>query len=194
MIMDLIFCTGLLFFSPCVLHAQSFKEASFENTAKLVVQKLAQRDSAGLAKYVDNTTGVYILFRIGVQDDYKRYSKIGFHDSAYPNAPFYNKVRYSKIKYSVVPTYDCNKWTKTGTFADTTITDHLLSKTARRLNLYLKRKIPPKTISSFVALESVSRKIVIADNNGNDLIFYLSYINNKWYLTIIDKITTDCSV
>ena len=184
----------LFLITPFLLRPQSPTEISFQTTAKDIVQKLAKRDSAGLVKYIDKTLGVYILYRIGVQDDIKHVQRIGFSDSSYPHVPFYDAVRITKLSYSSLPTFDCMKWTKTGTFVDTTRIDRLLSKTARRWNLYQKKKIPQKTIDSYLNLESLSRRVIIADKNGNDLIFYLSFINNKWYLTMIDKITTDCSV
>lgn len=49
-------------------------------------------------------------------------------------------------------------------------------------------------INEFYNLENKSRRIVIANNNQNELIIYLSFIGNKWVLTIIDKVTCDCSV
>lgn len=155
---------------------------------------LAKRDSAALSKYIDRKTGVYILNRIGVVDIYDHFKTLGFSDTTYPNAPFYNGVKLTSLNYAKLPTFDCKKWTKTGTFVDTTRTDHLLSKIAKNLNKELKRKIPVKTINEFYNLENKSRRIVIADNNWNELIIYLSFISNKWVLTIIDKATCDCSV
>jgi len=185
---------SLFWITPFILVAQSPKETSFQAAIKDVVQQLAKRDSVGLLKYTDKAVGVYILYRIGVQDHIKHIQRIGFSDSNYPHAPFYDAVHITKLNYATLPVFDCNKWTKTGTFVDTNRIDRLLSKTARRWNLYQKKKIPQKTIDSYLNLESLSRRVVIADKNGNDLIFYLSFINNKWYLTMIDKITTDCSV
>ena len=118
---------------------------------------------------------------------------MGFSDSTYPNYPFYDKAKYTQLKYAKLPSYNCEKWTKIGTFVDTTKTDHLLSKTAKWLNKNFDEKISSKEIYRFINLELNSRRIVVADNNGNELIFYLTYISNKWKLTIIDKITCDCS-
>lgn len=61
-------------------------------------------------------------------------------------------------------------------------------------NKNFQDNISEKTISKFTALEIKSRRIVLANNNGNELILYLTYLNNKWILTIIDKATCDCSV
>ena len=156
---------------------------------------LSQRDSLTLSKYVDKKTGVYILNRIGVFDTYEHFSSIGFSDTTYPNTPFYDRVKLTTLKYSKLPTFDCGKekWTKTGTFVDTTRTDHLLSKIAKDPNREFKN-VSTKTFNEFYKLENKSRRVVLADNNWNELIIYLSLINNKWVLTIIDKVTCDCSV
>ena len=126
-------------------------------------------------------------------DSYKHYPAIGFSDTTYPNVPFYDDVRLTTLKYSKLPTFDCVKWTKTGAFVDTTYTDHLLSKIARNLNKEIKGAVPASKINEYYQLENKSRRIVIADNEGAELIIYLSFINNKWALTIIDKVTCDCS-
>jgi hypothetical protein len=158
------------------------------------VTALSKRDSVTLSSYIDKKNGVYILNRIGVFDTYEHLATLGFSDTTYPNAPFYDNVKLTTLKYSKLPTFDCEKWTKTGTFVDTTRTDHLLSKIAKDKNKELKGKVSTKTINEFYNLENKSRRIVIAANNWNELIIYLSFINNKWVLTIIDKATCDCSV
>ena len=68
-----------------------------------------------------------------------------------------------------------------------------LSDIAKQINSEIHFEVPQEKIKEFRALEKISRKVVIADNNENDLILYLSFIRGKWVLTIIDKITTDCS-
>ena len=184
-----IFCCATLSFG------QSSKEQDFALTLKRVVTALSQRDSLTLSKYIDKKTGVYILNRIGVFDTYEHFSSIGFSDTTYPNTPFYDRVKLTTLKYSKLPTFDCGKekWTKTGTFVDTMRTDHLLSKIAKDPNREFKN-VSTKTFNEFYKLENKSRRVVLADNNWNELIIYLSLINNKWVLTIIDKVTCDCSV
>ena len=176
-----------------IAFGQTAKEKEFAGTLKIVVSALAKRDSVTLAKYIDKKTGVYILNIIGVFHTYEHFSALGFSDEGYPNAPFYDNVRLTPLKYSELPTFNCTKWTKIGTFVDTTHTDHLLSKIAKDINKESKGKVPAKTINDFHKLENESRRVVVADNK-NELIIYLSYINDKWVLTIIDKATCDCSV
>ena len=173
---------------------QTSKEKDFSWTVKKVVAALSSRVSVTLSKYIDKSTGVYILNRIGVVDTYKHFSTLGFSDTTYPNVPFYDDVKITTLKYSKLPSFDCEKWTKTGTFVDTTQTNYLLSKIAKGLNKEIKGTVPLNKINQYYNLENKSRRIVIAENKGNELIFYLSFINGKWVLTIIDKATCDCSV
>ena len=181
------------FFEATLSFGQASKEKAFVATLTHIVTALANRDSATLSKYIDKNTGVYILSRPGIMDSYSHYPRIGFSDTTYPNVPFYDKVRLTKLKYAKLPTFDCEKWTKTGTFVDTTIIDHLLSKIAKNLNKEIKGAVPSTKINTYYKLENKSRRVVIADNDGGELIIYLSFINNKWALTIIDKVTCDCS-
>lgn len=172
---------------------QASKEKDFLQTLDKVVMALSRRDSVMLSNYTHKNTGVYIINRTGVVNSYKHFTTLGFSDSTYPNTPFYDGVKATPLKYARLPKYDCEKWTKTGTFVDSTQTDHLLSQTAKYLKKEFKENIPAKAINDLYTLENKSRRIVIAENNGNELIIYLSLINNKWMLTIIDKVTCDCS-
>ena len=174
-------------------HGQASKNQEFSRALTNIVTALASRDSATLSKYTDKNTGIYIINRIGITDSYKHYTTLGFTDTTYPNVPFYDDIKLTPLRYEKLPEYDCETWTKTGTFVDTTQTDHLLSETAKYLKKEFDEKISDKTISGFYELENKSRRVVIAENDGNELIIYMSYINKKWVLIIIDKVTADCS-
>ena len=174
-------------------HGQASKNQEFSRALTNIVSALAVRDSATLSNYIDKNTGVYIINRSGVTDTYKYFPTLGFTDTTFPNVPFYDDVKLTPLRYEKLPVYDCETWTKTGTFVDTTLTDHLLSETAKYLKKEFDEKISDKTISDFYELENKSRRVVIAENDGNELIIYMSYINKKWVLTIIDKVTADCS-
>lgn len=157
--------------------------------------KISKRDSVGLSKYTDKRTGFYLLYRNGIRDTYFHHAGIGFSDTTFPWFPFYDKIKFNGLNYTTLPQFNCDdqRWSKTGTFTDTTKTDRLLSKTAKMLVSGFGEKISEQTISMMWKLEYISRHIIVADNNGNDIIFYLSFIKGKWFLTIIDKITNDCS-
>ena len=71
--------------------------------------------------------------------------------------------------------------------------DNLLSETAINLNKNREENIPTETIEEFKKVESKSRRIVLIDSEGGELIFYITLINKKWYLTIFDRVSSDCS-
>lgn len=187
-----------ILFAIGINHAicQPANDKQFEKAVKEVVLKLTNADSAGLAKYLDKNTGVYLIYRMGISNTFKNFSTISFNDSSYPNLLFFHeKIKISKLKYASLPRYNCddNTWSKKGTFVNPKKIDHLLSNTARANKKDNPGNISQKTIVNFNNLEIKSRRIVMTSDDGNDLIFYLSYINKKWFLTIIDTVTTDCS-
>ena len=82
--------------------------------------------------------------------------------------------------------------TKKGLFVDTTKTSHLLSSICKSRNKLVPDNIEPKTITAYYQLEGLSRRVVLSVNEL-ELVFYVSYIKGKWYLTIVDHVTSDCS-
>jgi len=179
-----------------VSFGQTPKENLFARTVTEVILNLSRRNSAGLSNFIDKGTGVYILNTIGTKQTYRHFKTIGFSDSTYPNSPFYDKVKIASLTFASLPVYNCStqRWTKRGLYVDTTKVDHTLSQIAKSRNKYFQDNIPTKTISNLLELETKSRRVIVAENNGNELIFHLSFLNNKWVLTVIDKVTCDCSV
>jgi hypothetical protein len=174
------------------------KEQKFTSTIEQIVSAFAQQDSLKLTQFSNKEIGVYQLDRIGVFDHYNHLKSISFSKTTYPQVLFNQSknVKLLPLKYSTLPTFSCDKgaWSKKGLFVDTTKTNHLLSKICKDRNKNVPDSIPAKTIRFFYDLENKSRRIVLNDNSGAELVFYLTYINNKWFLTIIDYVSSDCSV
>lgn len=191
----------IIIFSFLFLNSFCFgqtKEQKFKSTIDQIVSAFARQDSSKLAQFINKEIGVYQLDRIGVFDHYNHFTSISFSKTKYPQVLFNQSknIKLLPLKYSTLPTFSCDKgsWSKTGLFVDTTKTDHLLSKICKDRNKNVPDSIPKKTIQFFYDLENKSRRIVLIDNSGTELVFYLSYINNKWSLTIIDNVSSDCSV
>jgi hypothetical protein len=68
----------------------------------------------------------------------------------------------------------------------------LLSSICKSRNKLVPDNIEPKTIAAYYQLEGLSRRIVLSVNEL-ELVFYVSYIKGKWYLTMVDHVTSDCS-
>jgi len=192
-----IFCYILFFFilSSGFISAQNLKEVKFINTVKTVADLIVKKDTIAIKKYIHKNTGLFFIYRPGVMDCYTNYPAPVFNEQLYPNMVYSKDIKVDKIQYGKLPEYNCDKenWSKTGCYADTSRSDHLLSTTAKNLVTFMEIEIDKETISRMYQLELNSRRVVIVSPQGSSLIFYLSYISSKWYLTIIDQVTGDCS-
>jgi hypothetical protein len=191
----------IIIFSFLFLNSFCFgqtKEQKFKSTIGQIVLAFARQDSLKLARFINKEIGIYQLDRIGVFHHYNHFTSISFSKNKYPQVLFNQSknIKLLPLRYSTLPIFSCDKgsWSKTGSFVDTTKTDHLLSKICNNRNKNVPDSISKKRIQFFYDLENKSRRIVLNDNSGIELVFYLSYINNKWFLTIIDYVSSDCSV
>jgi hypothetical protein len=182
-----IFC-GMLF--SCNTNGNDF-----EKTIIKVVKAFKEKDALTLNGFINNEEGLIVIFRRGIPDEYLKTDKIDFKKPVPEYLPYSDFSPDYKIKYQSLPIYDCNsmKWSKSGLYCDTINRDFLLSTTARNLEANKGIKVPDEEIQKFVELENRSRRIVLTDKDGGELIFYLTMIDKKWYITILDRVTSDCS-
>jgi hypothetical protein len=185
-------------FCPCSgfhrheVPAQASKEQGFQRAVQEVIALLTKRDSAGLSVYIDRSSGVYEIYLIGAMDQLINRKGLSFRTDAHPF--FHLSGTFSPLKYQKLPIFDCDssRWSQKGTYVDTLSIDHKLSELAKFRSKWKEEVISDETIANMVALEGNSRR-VIASKEGEGIIFYLTYLRGKWYLTIIDRATTDCS-
>lgn len=178
-------------------NRSNIKEDQFKVAVREIILAFSKQDSSKISKFIDKKQGIYLLHRVGVFDNYDHFQSITFSNSSYPEILFKSAkgILQTTIEYSTLPTYDCEKeWSKKGLFVDTTKTDHIISEICKSRNEHRPDTISTKTIQSFYNLENKSRRIVLYDINKKELVFYVSYLKGKWYLTIIDYVTSDCSV
>jgi hypothetical protein len=165
---------------------------------KQVVVAFSKHDSATIAKFINKKIGLYQLDKMGIFPHYNHFHTLSFSDPTYPQVLFKGAkgVKLLAFKYEKLPTWDCDKevWSKKGLFVDTARTDHLLSEICKIRNKNKGTSIPKKTIWYFYDLENKSRRVVLVDHKGKELVFYLTYLNGKWFLTIVDNVSSDCSV
>lgn len=160
-----------------------------------VVNAFGSRDAARLNRFVHPKQGVVVIYRQGVFNAFKTVSQIDFKKPVPEYFP-YPKIRGgAPLRYAALPVYDCGReaWSKTGLFCDPKYRDTLLSTTATNLKKNGLKEVSPETITRFRALEAKSVRVVLVGANGNDLVFYLTRIGGRWYLTIFDRVSSDCS-
>ena len=186
----------LLIAIPQALLSQP--STSLDQTARDIVYYFQENDLESLNNYLHPETGIYLIYRIGVPDIYDHAKKlekyfIPYFEHPYktPNAnqlsPYYLESNDS-ISYSC----EYERWNKRGFFRSTG-SDSLLSETMTMMALAYEQQVDPKTLYKAKEIESRSVRIIHTPTGPDGLIFYLTRFGNKWYLTIIDRVTTDCS-
>lgn len=160
-----------------------------------IIKAFDSKDADKINQYIHPHYELIVLFRRGIMNEFEKTDKIDYKNPVPEYLPYFPFKIDLKIKYQTLPAFDCGseKWSKIGLYCDTTQRDDLLSKTALNLNEFRNENIPIETIQDFKIIESKSRRIVLIDNESGELIFYITLIDNKWYLTILDRVSSDCS-
>ena len=176
-------------------EAAQARQESMKEAAVAIIRAFASGNPEIINRHIHPHYGLTVLFRLGVFNDYKTVPKFSF-DQPVPEFMTYRKIRVdTRLRYGALPVYDCQNeaWSKSGLFCDPNHEDHLLSKTALQLRQFRGDDIDQKSIEQFVELEHKSRRIVLIDKAGGELIFYLTRVGSWWYLTILDRASGDCS-
>ena len=170
-------------------------DKELENTIFSILKAYSDKDEATLNSFINEETGLYVLFRRGVFDEFEKTMHIDFDNPVPEYFPYFGFEMFGKIHYEALPQFDyeSESWNKTGLFVDTTYVDNLLSETAKNLVEYRGDNIEAKLIRQFEEIESKSFRIILVDQNGGEFIFYLTKLNDKWVLTIIDRVSSDTS-
>jgi hypothetical protein len=79
-------------------------------------------------------------------------------------------------------------WNKEGVFL-TANTNLYLSQLIKESNIVEPNKYKEEEIKKAIFIEKTSYEVVIPYN----MVFYITKINNQWYITLIDNVKTDCS-
>lgn len=179
----------------CSFHTPPKGNPNLEDCIYQITKAFHERDSVILNQFIHPDYQLYVLFKRGTMGEYAEIKHISFNHPV-PDYPFYTEFKADhKIAFQALPVYDCDssRWSSIGLFCDSVSRDHLLSNTAIDLKKWREEKIEDAKIQWFKDMENQSRRIVLIDDQGGELIFYLTLIDNKWYLTILDRLSGDCS-
>ena len=178
-------------------QAQNQKEIDFKKACDDVLLSISKKQAAGLNAYINPAYGVYVLYRIGVPDEYQNLKKLDGNlpfsfESQTVAAP---DLRKYSLQYGKLPVYDCDlaSWKKKGYITDSTKKFKSISEIAAFHMKYDGVKVSKKNMEAIKFIEQNSRKVIFTGKKGDGIIFYMAYINGKWWLSILDTVTTDCS-
>lgn len=173
------------------------KEDDFKKACDDILQSISKKNAAGLNAYVSPALGVYVMHRTGAMDEWTNVKKLdGQLPYSFETFTIDKKdLKKYTLKFSAIPAYDCGEsiWKKRGYFADSTKKYKPVSEIIAFRKKYEHETVSKNVLNQVKMVENNSRKIVFTGSKGDGVIFYLSYINGKWWLSILDAVTTDCS-
>lgn len=146
-------------------------------------------------KDLDNLNSRFINPKIGLYEVYKSdiENKITFKHS-YEIDEIVDIIDSFEIKQEII-IFNCSPyndafygWNKDGTFLTTQIKPYL-SQIIQEQNKITPNKYKTEELVNIALIEKTSYELIVTNN----VIFYLTKIDNLWYITLIDKIKTDCS-
>ena len=99
------------------------------------------------------------------------------------------EIRFDKVTFNCSP-YDDSfyGWDKYGIFINAQTKPHI-SKIMEEANIIQPNSYKPEDIEKVDFMEQTSYEVTIP----YIIIFYISKIDNQWYITLVDEVTTDCS-
>ena len=146
-------------------------------------------------KDLGNLNNRFINPKIGLYEIYKSdlENKITFKHS-YQIDEVIDVIDSFEVKEELV-SFNCSPnndafygWNKDGTFLTTHIKSYLSGIMEEENKIELNR-YKPEELKNVSLIEKTSYEVIVTNN----IIFYLTKINNIWYITLIDNIKTNCS-
>jgi len=99
------------------------------------------------------------------------------------------KIIEKNVKFNCSPNDDTfYGWSNEGLFLSSK-TESSLSKMMKEANVYEVNKYKAKDFQKAEQIEKTSYKVVLSP----ELSFHITQIDDNWYITLIDRITSDCS-
>ncbi|SQI36620.1 Uncharacterised protein [Leminorella richardii] len=190
-------CFGILL----GLSLPSLANSSLEDSVRVVLLGFQQQDAQKINAMIHADRGLCVMFRRGAPNTYECVERLDF-SAPVPEYLPYEKLsqraleRYGKtIHYGGEPRFECVKerWSAFGLFIGKLGANHMLSESAEWLKKYERPDSPDEDISAMKHLEATSHRVIFATEDGESLIFHLSLIKGKWYLTLLDRLSGDCS-
>ncbi len=183
------FIISLFLFTLCI-STQAQDKKSLKKAIYTTLKAFETKDEKALNSMILKDFGLAIIYRRGVLDNLTITDHISFNQPIPEYLPYDTGFKITaKIYDESLPEFDCEKEQfskKPGIYTDFNQVDHSLSTIAEAENAYLEANWTPAQLERLKEIEKNSRKVIAYNENGV-LIFFLTWVNNQWYLTALDR-------
>lgn len=139
------------------------------------------------SKYINPKIGVYEVFKSDISNKivFRRSIQITEINDIVEDF----NIKQETVDFNCSPNDDAYYgWNKEGTFLSVNIKPYL-SQIIEQEHKILPNKYKENELKNVELIEKTSYELIVTNN----VIFYLTKIDSKWYITLIDNLKTDCS-
>ena len=181
----------------------------FAQTAKAVVEAVAERNTQKLRSLVHPEIGLYVIIKLGIasgaanigtkflleNEHIKHITDDGTSTYLLPLQKGYRLNQPLQFA-DKLPGFDCltARWNFTGFYANLDKPDFSVLNAEQSSAMVIAMEMDPKEVKFLEDLGKKSRRVILVDNQAGHLVFSLTLINGKWYLSAIDLQQDDCSL
>ena len=157
-----------------------------KNEINQILQLIKQNNLALLnSKYIHPINGYYDVTKF----QYKNIFEIKNSISELNNEIDSFEIKTEKVTFNCSPLDDSlYGWDKEGVFLNSQTTP-FITKIMEEANILQANRFKKEEIEKADFIEQTSYEVIIPYN----IIFYMTKLENNWYITLIDNVTTDCS-
>ena len=159
---------------------------NLKNEINQILQLIKQNNLALLnSKYIHPINGYYDVTKF----EYKNIFEIKNSISELNNEIDSFEIKTEKVTFNCSPLDDSlYGWDKEGVFLNSQTTP-FITKIMEEANILQTNRFKKEEIEKADFIEQTSYEVIIPYN----IIFYITKLENNWYITLIDNVTTDCS-
>ncbi|BAP33384.1 uncharacterized protein CHSO_4347 [Chryseobacterium sp. StRB126] len=168
------------------------EDTEMKNTIIKIIKAYQRKNEHTLNSLIYKDYGLTFLFARGAFNNISTAKQISFNEPVPEYLPYETNFETQYlINETDSPVFSCDteSWNKSpGIYVDMKTNDNFLSTIAINENKLTEETIwNEKEIKLFEEIESKSHKVTLIVKNQETFIFYIAKINNKWYLTAIDR-------